>query len=72
MRNRAIQRALRRERITKEQLLSRRDFCGVRDPTPYDAVKNIIDREETLSQEFPCDEDSLVHSDSGLYPPSDT
>lgn len=53
MRNRAIQRTLRRERITKEQLLSRRDFCGVRDPTPYDAVKNIIDQDDMLSRQRP-------------------
>lgn len=51
MRNRAIQRALRRERITKEQLLSHRDFCGIRDPTPYDAVKNIIDQDEAASRQ---------------------
>lgn len=57
MRNRAIQRALRRERITKEQLLSRRDFCGIRDPTPYEAVKNIIDQDEMLSRERPSDEE---------------
>lgn len=46
MRDRKIQRALRRDGITKEQLLSRRDFCGIRDPTPYEAIKNIIDRDD--------------------------
>lgn len=55
MRDRKVQRALRREGITKEQLLSRRDFCGIRDPTPYEAVKNIIDRDDMLSRQHPRD-----------------
>lgn len=39
MKNRERQRANRR---LKEQLLDIKDICGVNDPTPYEAVKEII------------------------------
>ena len=39
MKNRERQRANRR---LKEQLLDIKDICGVKDPTPYEAVKEII------------------------------
>ena len=42
MRNRNTQRKLRK---AKEEKLDRRDFCGIRDPTPYEAVRNIIMQE---------------------------
>lgn len=32
----------RRNRKMKEEKLDRRDICGIPDPTPYEAVKNII------------------------------
>lgn len=51
MRDRNIQRDLRRARVTREELLKLRDFCGIRDPTPYDAVKNIAAREERDSRQ---------------------
>lgn len=41
MRNRKIQRELRRT-VGKEEKLELRDYCGVKDPTPYEAVKNMI------------------------------
>ena len=39
-------------RLKREQLLDTRDFCGIKDPTPYEAVKNIIRKERaaTVSQ----------------------
>ena len=43
MKNRKRQR-LNRKR--KEERLNRKDICGVNDPTPYEAVKNIIDKEK--------------------------
>ena len=39
MKNRERQRANRK---LKEEMLSIRDHCGVKDPTPYEAVKEII------------------------------
>ena len=39
MKARDRQRANRR---LKEEMLELRDTCGVKDPTPYDAVKDII------------------------------
>ncbi len=32
----------RKMRKIKEERIARRDFCGVPDPTPYEAVKNMI------------------------------
>lgn len=50
MKNRAKIKATRREvaAFTKEEKLELRDYCGIKDPTPYEAVKNII-RENRLS-----------------------
>ena len=39
MKNRTKQRA---NRMIKEEMLDIRDSCGVMDPTPYEAVKEII------------------------------
>lgn len=39
MKNRNRQRLNRR---LKEELVSLRDSCGVKDPTPYEAVRSII------------------------------
>ena len=39
MKNRRKQRHNRR---IKEELLDRKDICGLNDPTPYEAVKEII------------------------------
>ena len=43
MRDRKKQRELRK---AKEEKLEIRDFCGILDPTPYDAVKGIIKKEQ--------------------------
>ena len=39
MKNRARQRANRK---INEEMLELRDMCGIKDPTPYEAVKEII------------------------------
>ena len=44
MKNRNRQRANRK---LKEEMLSLRDSCGVKDPTPYEAVKEIINEMKT-------------------------
>ncbi len=46
MRNRKIQRMLRK---SGEKGLSRRDTAGVLDLTPYEAVKNIIQKEKAAA-----------------------
>ncbi len=48
MRNRAKQREMRRK-YGREEKLNLYDICGIKDPTPYEAVKNII-RENKLSE----------------------
>ena len=45
LRNRKIHRALRKAGFSREELIERRDYCGIRDPTPYEAVKIIIKQE---------------------------
>ncbi|MBR2258741.1 MAG: hypothetical protein IJ899_15700 [Blautia sp.] len=42
MRNRKKQRELRKAGIRKEEKLDLYDYCGIKDPTPYQAVKNMI------------------------------
>ena len=41
MRDRKMQRILRKMGC-KEEKLDLRDHCGIRDPTPYEAVKRIV------------------------------
>ena len=48
MRNRKEQRKLRRMGF-KEEKLDFRDQCGIRDPTPYEAVKRIIAAERGIA-----------------------
>lgn len=43
MRNRKKQKEMRKIR---EAQLAMRDSCGIKDPTPYYAVKNIINEEK--------------------------
>ena len=45
MRDRKKQRKLRRT-VGREEKLELRDYCGVKDPTPYEAVKNMICRQQ--------------------------
>ena len=37
-------------RRKREEKLDLTDFCGIKDPTPYEAVKNIIRRERTTAK----------------------
>ena len=36
----------KKEQRHREELLDRRDFCGIKDPTPYQAVKNIVNQQK--------------------------
>ena len=42
--------AAEREAQRREEKLDLTDFCGIKDPTPYEAVKNIIRRERTTAK----------------------
>lgn len=44
MRNRKIQRELRKT-VGKEEAISRTNNYGIKDPTPYQAVQNMIRKE---------------------------
>ncbi len=46
MRNRKVQREVRRM-IGKEEKLDLIDYCGAKDPTPFEAVKNMIRKERS-------------------------
>ena len=41
MRNRKVQREMRRT-VGMEEKLDLHDYCGIKDPTPYEAVKEMI------------------------------
>ena len=47
MRNRKEQRRLRRTDC-KEEKLDFRDMCGIKDPTPYEALKRIVAKERIM------------------------
>lgn len=55
MRNRKKQQELikakvvKPSRVSKEEKLDLIDYCGIKDPTPYEAVKNMIRRGESAS-----------------------
>ncbi len=49
MRNRKRQQELIKAKIRKEEKLDLRDYCGLKDPTPYEAVKNMIRRGESAA-----------------------
>lgn len=46
MRNRKVQMALHRAKIYKEERILLRNKYGIKDPTPYDAVKNMVNRQK--------------------------
>ncbi len=54
MKNRTRQRAALMNKLKErasEEMLEYRDCCGVPDPTPYEAIRNCVRREQrTLSQ----------------------
>lgn len=39
----------RKEQERREELIDRRDFCGIRQPTPYEAVKCIVKKQRQRS-----------------------
>lgn len=47
MRNRKVQREMRRT-VGKEEKLDLHDYCGIKDPTPYEAVKNMIRKDKEM------------------------
>lgn len=55
MRNRKKQQELIKAKVTKtsassaEEKLDLHDYCGIKDPTPYEAVRNMIRRGESAS-----------------------
>ena len=42
MRNRKKQQELIKAKVIREEKLELHDSCGIKDPTPYEAVKNMI------------------------------
>ena len=52
MRNRKKQQELIKAKVVKpvslEEKLDLYDYCGIKDPTPYEAVKNMIRRGESV------------------------
>ncbi len=53
MRNRNVQRELHRmgvRRMTKEEKIELRDKCGIRDPTPYEAVMHMVQEQERRNE----------------------
>ena len=52
MRNRKKQQELIKAKVakvSKEEKLDLYDYCGIKDPTPYEAVKAMIRRGESVS-----------------------
>lgn len=52
MRNRKKQQELIKKKARKfymEEKLELRDYCGIKDPTPFEAVKNMIRRGESAA-----------------------
>ena len=67
MRNRKIQRMLRK---SGEKGLSRRDTAGVLDLTPYEAVKNIIQKEKAAAIREAVETSARqCYVVEGVYPP---
>ena len=53
MRNRKVQRELHRmgvRRMTNEEKIELRDKCGIKDPTPYEAVKHMVQEQERINE----------------------
>ncbi len=46
MRDRKKQRELRKLGVAKEELIEARNFYGIRDPTPFQAVKDMVRRQK--------------------------
>ena len=63
MKNRDKQRAHRKNGVSKEarlmveakeEQIDLADYCGIKDPTPYEAVKNIIRKESGMASAGRC------------------
>ena len=55
MRNRKVQRELRRmgvRRMTIEEKIAIRNNCGIRDPTPYEAVMQMVREQEKRNEQI--------------------
>lgn len=55
MRNRKVQRELHRmgvRRMTNEEKIELRNKCGIRDPTPYEAVMNMVREQEHRNEQI--------------------
>ena len=54
-RNRQRQeRRIKAGRETREEKLDLYDYCGIKDPTPYQAVKNMIRKQESVARAGPA------------------
>ena len=62
MRDRKEQRRLHKMGC-KEEKLDLKDQCGVKDPTPYEAVKRIISQERKAARHAKQDRMQEAHSD---------
>ncbi len=49
MRNRKRQQELIKAKVSKEEKLDLRDYCGMKDPTPFEAMRNMIRRGESAA-----------------------
>ena len=49
MRNRKKQQELIKAKVIREEKLELHDSCGIKDPTPYEAVKNMIRKGKTTA-----------------------
>ena len=49
MRNRKVQREMHRV-YEKEEKIDLYDCCGIKDPTPYEAVRNLIKQEKKAAK----------------------
>ena len=57
MRNRKKQQELIKAKVVKvslEEKLDLHDYCGIKDPTPYEAVKNMIRKGESVADYRIC------------------
>lgn len=49
MRNRKMQQELIKAKVSKEEKLNLIEYCGIKDPTPFEAVRNMIRRGESAA-----------------------
>ena len=49
MRDRKKQRELHKQGVVKEELIQARNYYGIRDPTPFQAVKDMVRKQESAA-----------------------